>query len=140
LRNIFFAVITISILCLITSNASPSSLIGSHAVLKALDKVTARVSKITIKIGETANFGALTINLSACYFTLPEDPPESAAHLTIEEENPSEKSNYVFKGWMFSSSPALNPLEHPVYDVWVLRCINTDEKLIDSGSAPQTGG
>tara|TARA_B100000676_G_C18072343_1_gene845205 strand:+ start:2723 stop:3046 length:324 start_codon:yes stop_codon:yes gene_type:complete len=105
----------------------------------ALDKVTARVSEIFIEVGKPELFGTLEINMFICHSTPPEDPPESAVYLSIDEIRSGEQLNPLFKGWMFASSPGLNPLEHPVYDVWVLRCIDEEEKQIDSGLAPQTG-
>ena len=55
----------------------------------------------------------------------PEEPPESAVFLEIMEKRPDEPVTALFTGWMFSSSPALSALEHPVYDVWVLECKRT---------------
>ncbi|TCS61249.1 DUF2155 domain-containing protein [Varunaivibrio sulfuroxidans] len=95
------------------------------AVLQALDKVTARVTKIEAPIGRVVHFGTLEIIARACDKKPPEDTPESAAFLDIWEERPGEPTASVFRGWMFASSPALSAMEHPVYDVWVLDCINT---------------
>ena len=102
---------------------------GSIVVLQGLDKVTARVSTFTTEIGETARFGALQIVPRTCNRTPPEEPPESAAYLDIVETRPGEAPVDLFHGWMFASSPGLNALEHPVYDVWVLECkVKTAEK------------
>lgn len=93
------------------------------AVLQALDKVTARVQQIEVPVGDAVGFGAITITVRACRKATPIDPPESAAFLEIDETRPDEADMRLFSGWMFASSPALSPLEHPVYDVWVLDCI-----------------
>ncbi len=47
----------------------------------------------------------------------------------------------VFSGWMFASSPALNPLEHAVYDVWVIDCktVSTDT-VTSNDDGPVTSG
>lgn len=92
------------------------------AVLQTLDKVTARVNTIDVRVGSTVRFGTLLIRVDHCDKRPPEETPESTAFLEIAEQRPDEKPVLIFAGWMFASSPALNALEHPVYDVWVLDC------------------
>jgi hypothetical protein len=94
------------------------------AVIRALDKMTARVEEIKLPIGQTVQFGTLGIVARTCRVTLPEEtPPESAAYLEVSEFKPGAKeSATVFNGWMFASSPALSAMEHPVYDIWVTGC------------------
>ena len=93
------------------------------AVLQGLDKVTARVSPVTIPVGgEAARFGTLEIVARACLETPPTEPPESAAFLEIRERRANEEPVDLFAGWMFASTPAVSALEHPVYDVWVVDC------------------
>ena len=92
------------------------------AVLQGLDKVTARVSKLSIAIGDTVRFGTLDIAVRHCDKRPPEEAPESSAFLDIWQSRPGETSVSLFRGWMFASSPALSALEHSVYDVWVLDC------------------
>lgn len=92
------------------------------AVLQGLDKVTARISTVTAPVGEAVGFGTLWITVETCQEHPPTLAPESAAFMVIEDQPPDEQRRRVFSGWMFASSPALNALEHPVYDVWVLSC------------------
>lgn len=92
------------------------------SVLQTLDKVTARVSTISVPVGRTAKFGTLFIKVHHCDKRPPEETPESAAFLDITERRADDQSVRIFTGWMFASSPALNALEHPVYDVWVVDC------------------
>jgi hypothetical protein len=92
------------------------------ATLQALDKVTARVKRLTIKVGDRAPFGTLAIEVDSCRKAPPEDPPESAAFLKITDARPGEAPQLVFSGWMFASSPALSAMDHPVYDIWVVDC------------------
>lgn len=92
------------------------------AVLQALDKVTARVSRIQIPVGKTYKFGQIAITIETCRVRPPTMTPESVAFLEINEYQNGQKAQQVFSGWMFASSPALSALEHPVYDVWVLSC------------------
>ena len=92
-----------------------------QVVLRGLDKVTGRISTMTVNVGEKARFGALDIYVRVCFAHPPEETPENAAYLDIVE-NKTEGQLKLFSGWMFSSSPALSAMEHPVFDVWVLRC------------------
>ena len=79
----------------------------------------------------------LTITLDGCRYN-PENPAaEAYAHLTVRDANMSEP---VFDGWMVASSPALSALDHPRYDVWVLRCDVPDLELPDVEPAPEDGG
>lgn len=93
------------------------------AVLRGLDKVTARTSTIEAPVGETVTFGTLQIVVRYCDKTPPEEPPEAAAFLQISESKRSEPTEAVFTGWMFASSPALSALEHAVYDIIVVDCV-----------------
>ena len=92
------------------------------AVLQGLDKVTARVSTLSVAIGDTVRFGTLEIVVRHCDKRPPEEAPESSAFLDIWQARPGEVSVSLFSGWMFASSPALSALEHSVYDIWVLDC------------------
>ena len=92
------------------------------AVLRGLDKVTARISTIEAPIRETVHVGTLRILAQTCRTRPPEDPPETTAFLEIMDIKPGEAPVRLFTGWMFASSPALSALEHPVYDVWVIDC------------------
>lgn len=94
------------------------------AVLQGLDKVTARVTTLRTSIGGTVRFGTLEVIVRHCDKRPPEETPESAAFLDIWEVRPGEAALDLFRGWMFASSPGLNALEHPVYDIWLLDCEN----------------
>jgi hypothetical protein len=92
------------------------------AQLQGLDKITARVSQFNAPVGETVRFGTLSIIVRDCRRSPPEERPENAAFVEIYESRPGEEKERLFSGWMFSSSPALSALEHPVYDVNLLEC------------------
>ena len=92
------------------------------AVLQALDKVTARISTLTMPLEQTRRFGTLEVTVWACRKRPPEEPPESAVFLTIVESRRDAPPVRLFQGWMFASSPAMSALEHPVYDIWALDC------------------
>jgi hypothetical protein len=94
-------------------------------VLQGLDKVTARIKTFHASTEEKTYFGTLTIQVRSCYKNPPTETPESAVFIEITDNVGGELVRVVFSGWMFSSSPALSALEHPIYDIWVVDCINS---------------
>lgn len=98
------------------------------AVLRLLDKGTARVEQIDLPIGHPVMFGRLQIDLRSCQQTPPEESPESAAFLVVSEIRPGAAEAILFRGWMFASNPSLSAMEHPLYDVWVISCKNASAK------------
>ena len=92
------------------------------AVLQALDKVVARTSRLEAPLDRPVRFGTLRIVVRACHAAPPEEPPENVAFLEIDEVHHDERAVRLYTGWMFSSTPGLAALEHPVYDIWVLAC------------------
>ena len=115
---------------LITNNyllAKPIS--GYSVILQLLDKVTARISAIEIKVGEKAKYGSLEIEVFDCKKRPPEEVPEDFVLMRIMDEVSQDNFEYVFQGWMLSSSPTVAPFEHPTYDIWVKDCkIDTDSE------------
>lgn len=93
-------------------------------VFQALDKVTTRISSLTLRTKKTTNFSNLEITLHSCWKSPPEEQPESKALVEVWEEIPGEPKVRRFYGWMFASSPALSALEHPVYDITLISCTN----------------
>jgi hypothetical protein len=117
------AVVGVELLAASLSMSAAADMISEPiAVLQGLDKITARVSTIEAPVGTPVRFGTLSITVRDCEKSPPEDRPESAAFLEIDEIRPGEDNIRRFSGWMFASSPALSALEHPVYDVNVLDC------------------
>lgn len=112
------------------SSAVPPSVAG--VMLQGLDKVTARISTFPVSTGEEVRFGTLSIRVRACHKTPPTEPPESTAFLEISDVRPDAEPVQLFSGWMFASSPALSALEHPVYDVWVVDCMNASNSSSDN--------
>ena len=95
-------------------------------LLRGVDKITGRVSTMTATVNQPLQFGALTIVAHRCLTKPQEETPENAVFLNIYENTPDDPNQEVFKGWMFSSNPALSAMEHPIYDIWILKCINRD--------------
>ncbi len=92
------------------------------AVLRALDKLSGRTTDFEIKSGGVARFGPLDIALSECRYPAGNRAGDAFAGLQIIESGRDEP---VFEGWMIASSPALSAMDHPRYDIWVIRCITS---------------
>ena len=104
--------------------------------LQGLDKSVGRTITFEARVGSTIEYGPLYIKINACRKAPPIEKPESAAFLQIWEVPPGqEKSQWVFSGWMFASSPALSAMDHPVYDIWVLDCTGREEPNEEAAAA-----
>jgi len=117
------------------------------AKLRILDKLTGTVSDLLLADGQAKIEGRLTVQLDSCRYPADNSTPEAYAHLTILDADATEP---VFAGWMVASSPALSALDHPRYDVWVLRCDvpdlvlpevepATEEPAVEGDEATDTG-
>lgn len=105
--------------------------------LQSLDKTTARTMTFEAQVGSTIKFGPLYIRIQACRKAPPIEKPEAAAFLQIwEVDLKTDKPEWVFSGWTFASSPALSPVDHPVYDVWVLDCLPEPDAQAAEGESP----
>ena len=91
----------------------------------ALDKITAKTSNFDLRIGETKKFGLLEIKALQCGNVDSQTEPGQAAYIQVKDLSDN-KSNqvFVFNGWTFSSSKTIRPLDHPVYDFWLVNCDN----------------
>ena len=101
----------------------------NKAVLQGLDKTTARVFTFELNINERGTFGTLIIKVRACRKRPPTEPPESAAYVEVLDKKIGEEPTDLCAGWMFASSPALNAMEHPVYDLTLISCRKSDTIL-----------
>ena len=103
------------------------------AQLRILDKLTGEVQDVTLARGQAVTTGRLTVQLDACRSPADNTVAEADAHLTILDEASADP---VFNGWMLATAPALSALDHPRYDVWVLRCDVPDLALPEVEEAP----
>lgn len=92
------------------------------AVFAALDKVTARISKLEVPVNETVEFGSLRVTPRVCYTRSPTEPPKTTTYVDVQEIDLDGSETKLFSGWMFAESPGLNAVEHPVFDVWLTAC------------------
>jgi hypothetical protein len=91
-------------------------------LLRGLDKITGRPTEIIAPANKPVRFATLTITARYCYSTPPSETPETAAFVQIDDHRPDQSQKRVFSGWMYASSPGLNGMEHPLYDVWAISC------------------
>ena len=113
-------------------------LIGNIGIFQGLDKITARIKTFKIKVGVSKTFGILDINLQKCVYSKPLVEPESIAFIKVLDKSEKYSVNKdklsIFEGWIFASSPALNAMEHPVYDVSLISC-KKDKTLSNKSSS-----
>lgn len=107
-----------------TPPAPLASAPGTILMLRGLDKITGKPTDISAPIGKPVRFATLTITARYCYSTPASETPETSAFVQIEDRRPDQAAKRVFSGWMYASSPGLNGMEHPLYDVWVINCSN----------------
>lgn len=124
--------------------AMAENLIGTSVVLRTLDKVTATTKDYTVQIGDTLQYGSLSVDVKHCEKKPPEDIPETYAFLQIYDNRMDGRGEKIdgerlFSGWMLASKPAMSALEHAVYDVWVLGC-NVPKKELEPASGLELKG
>tara|TARA_B100002052_G_scaffold284206_1_gene295864 strand:- start:692 stop:1102 length:411 start_codon:yes stop_codon:yes gene_type:complete len=91
--------------------------------INVLDKVSSKNTILKIKIGEEKKFQNLLIKVLKCENSKFDDDPEITAYIQVKDLNISDNEKvFIFNGWTFSSSPTLNPFDHPVYDLWLSSC------------------
>ena len=109
---------------LLAFNAGAKEIDTNMAQMQAMDKITGKVSLINVPVNGNVQFGSFSIVVRACKTRPPEETPENFAFVDVVDDYNSSKPVNIFRGWMMSSTPALNPVEHPIYDVWLLKCID----------------
>jgi hypothetical protein len=104
--------------------------------LRILDKLTGQLIDANLPVGQSVAVGKLTVQLNECRYPASNQTADAEAHLTISDMAVAAP---VFTGWMISSSPALSALDHPRYDVWVMRCDVPQLDLPDVEPLPEDG-
>ena len=102
---------------------------SSIAIIQALDKVTTETMRFEAPVGQPIRYKTLVFTVRACETTAPdEDAPDSVAYVTVDTQpkalpgRVAPPGRQIYKGWMYANSPGLNPLQHPVYDAWLIAC------------------
>ena len=122
LKVLFLAAIMLAVNFIANAAAQGQPEEPQTAVVGALDKITARITELELPLGGPVKFGTLWITARFCYTHPPEETPETYIFLEIDDVLADGNEVRVFTGWMLASSPALNALEHAVYDVWAINC------------------
>ena len=91
--------------------------------IKILDKVSSKTNLLKLEIGVEKKFQNLLIKSLKCKNSEFDDNPEITAYIQVQDTaNKDNNEVFIFNGWTFSSSPAINPFDHPVYDIWLTKC------------------
>jgi hypothetical protein len=104
------------------SPAQADKIRNPTAIFAGLDKITGRIIAFEAAVDETVQFGSLQLTARICYSRPEYENPQTTAFIEVEEVSADNQFRKLFNGWMFASSPGLNAIEHPVYDVWLTEC------------------
>ena len=109
--------------CLIFNSNSKINLEGTFTDIKILDKISSKNTLLKLENGKLKKFKDLEIKSIKCKNSEFDDNPEITAYIQVRDlTNKNNDEVFVFNGWMFSSSPSIEPFDHPVYDVWLVSC------------------
>ena len=113
----FFLVTTNSTLFALENNE------GNFIEIKILDKVSSKSNLLKLKIGEEKKYKNLLIKSLKCKNSEFDDNPEITAYIQVKDlTNDGNDQVFIFNGWTFSSSPTINPFDHPIYNIWLTKC------------------
>ena len=124
-KNKFYLLFFIFIISFFLNNVanSQNKLEGTFTDLKILDKISSKNYLIKLKNGDLIIYKDLSIKSLKCKNSEFDDNPEITAYIQVKDLTNKENDEvYVFNGWMFSSSPSIEPFDHPVYDIWLINC------------------
>jgi hypothetical protein len=108
----------------IMQNAMASEIETNSAKMQAMDKITGRVNEITVPVKSKISFGDFSLVLRSCKKRPAEETPENFAFVDVADKSFGEEEYNIFRGWIISSTPGINAIEHPIYDVWLLECVD----------------
>ena len=122
-KSSFFLYLPILLFLFTTISYSKSKLEGSFTEIKILDKISSKNTLLKLKNGQLLKFKDLSIQSLKCKNSEFDDNPEITAYIQVRDlSNKNNDEVFVFNGWMFSSSPSITPFDHPIYDVWLVKC------------------
>ncbi len=122
-KNSFFLYFLIFFFLFTSISYSKGQLEGSFTEIKILDKISSKNTSLKLKNGQLLKFKDLSIQSLKCKNSEFDDNPEITAYIQVRDlSNQNNDEVFVFNGWMFSSSPSITPFDHPIYDVWLVKC------------------
>ncbi len=116
-----------AVLTLLSAPAIAATIANPVATFSGLDKITGRITRFDVYIDETVQFGALQITPRACYTRPPTETQRTTVFLEVDQVSLQRTVKRIFTGWMFADSPALNAIDHAVYDIWLIDCRQSSE-------------
>ncbi len=109
------------------SFAAMTPALADNAIVRGLDKHTGHARDYALPLGRAVRIGTLEVIARACQKSAPEEAPEVKIYVEVFDHPPAvanqpAQRNEIFHGWLFASSPGLNAVQHPVYDLWAIDC------------------
>jgi hypothetical protein len=100
---------------------------AQRAVIRGLDKITGHARDYTLTIGRAERVGSLEVIARSCTKSAPEETPEVRIYVEVFDNPPAREGEEatrqeIFHGWLFASSPGLNAVDHPTWDIWAIDC------------------
>ena len=121
--KIFFLLFLLMKFQIFEGFAKETNYFGTLVDIKILDKLSSKNRLLQLKIGEDYIFKNLSLKVLKCKNSEFDDDPEITSYLQVRDlNNKGNNEVFVFNGWTFSSSPSIQIFDHPVYDLWILRC------------------
>lgn len=120
----------------VVTEAPAQKIVNKKAVFSGLDKITGRITKFDVDIGEIVQFGALRVKTDACYTRPATEAANTDAFVEVDEITLQGEVKRIFSGWMFAASPGLHGVEHPIYDIWLTDCKEPDTTVAASQPEP----
>ncbi len=115
-----------------TQTPEDARIANPTASFSGLDKISGRIIMFDVALNETVQFGALQVTPRACYTRPATETQNTTAFVEVDEITLKAEIRRIFTGWMFASSPGLNAVEHPIYDIWLIDCKTTPPSITPS--------
>jgi hypothetical protein len=121
--NFILIIFHFFLICIPSALSAQDSSSRQFIEIKILDKVSSKTNLLRLTIGEEKKFQNLLIKSLKCKNSEFDDNPEITAYIQVQDlMNKDNNEVFIFNGWTFSSSPGINPFDHPVYDIWLTKC------------------
>lgn len=130
----------LALLALSATPVAAETISNPVAAFSGLDKITGRITNFDVYINETVQFGALQITPRVCYTRPPTETQRTSVFLEVDQVSLKGSVTRVFTGWMFADSPALNAIDHAVYDIWLIDCKQSTDVPPPEGAATPANG
>jgi len=117
----------LSVFALLAQPVAAATIANPIAQFAGLDKITGRLTKFDVYMDETVQYGALQLTPRVCYTRPLTETPRTSVFVEVDQVSLRGTTKRIFTGWMFAESPALNAIDHAVYDLWLVSCKQTSE-------------